>query len=285
MARKSGLGKGLEALIPRGDTSLPTSGIIQIPVGQIEPNPRQPRAKISEEALGELTASIREHGIIQPVIVHRGRDAEKYYLIAGERRWRAARLAGLQSIPAMVKEATEQQKILWALIENVQRTDLSPLEAAEAYRQLNEDFGLSHAEIAIRVGKSRATITNTLRLFKLPLVAQQTLAKGQITEGHARALLSLSTVQAQAAALQTILTKDLSVRQAEKLVQKMSGQKPTPKPKPATPPEINEIEEKLQAHLGTKVRIARGRKGGRLIIHYYSDEELNALIDHLVGDL
>lgn len=284
MARRTGLGKGLDALIPRSESPATTSDLTQIPIDQIEPNPRQPRVRMDDGELAELAASIREHGVIQPLIVSRGREADKYYLIAGERRWRAARQAGLQRVPAIIREVTEQQRLLWALIENVQRTDLSPLEAAEAYRQLTEDFGLTHEEVATRVGKSRTAVTNTLRLLKLPLVVQQALTKGHIREGHARALLALPTVQAQTAALQTVLTKELSVRQTEKLVQKMTGQKPEPTARPAPAPEILALEEQLRERLGTRVRLTRGRKGGTLIIHYYSDEELDALVELILGE-
>ncbi len=284
MARKSGLGRGLDALIPRSERNLPTSGINQVSVDLIEPNPRQPRVRMDDGELAELAASIQEHGIIQPLIVTRGRDPEKYYLIAGERRWKAARQAGLETVPVIVREATEQQRLLWALIENVQRADLSPLESAEAYRQLNEDFGLAHAEIATRVGKSRVAVTNTLRLLKLPLVIQQALTKGLISEGHARAVLALPTVQGQTAALQTILTQSLSVRQTEKLVQRLSGQKSAPQPRSAPSPELAALEERLRERLGTKVRLTHSKKGGTLIIHYYSDEELNAIVDNILGD-
>lgn len=282
MARKSGLGRGLDALIPRGERSLPTSGVTHVSLESISPNPRQPRSRMDEEELAELAHSIQEHGVIQPLIVTRGREADRYFLIAGERRWRAARQAGLHTVPVIVREATEQQRLLWALIENVQRADLSPLESAEAYRQLSEDFGLSHAEIADRVGKSRSAVSNTLRLLKLPLVVQQALTKNHVQEGHARALLGLPTVQAQAAVLQTVMTKGLSVRQTEELVSKYGGKRPQAKSKPPRSPELTALEEKLREALGTRVKLTPGRKGGRLIIHYYSDEELNALVDQIL---
>lgn len=285
MSRKSGLGKGLDALIPRGEPSLPPSGVAQIPVDSISPNPRQPRSRFDSQEMEELAASIREHGVIQPLIVTRGPNPTQYRLIAGERRLIAARQAGLRSVPAIVREADDRQRLELALIENLQRSDLSPLEAAEAYRQLAEDFKLGHAEIAERVGKSRVAVTNTLRLLRLPLVVQQALSKKQISEGHARTLLSLNTVEAQTAALQTILTKDLSVRQAEELVRKLGGEKPVrPAAKPGPDAELVALEERLRNHLGTRVRLQPGRKGGRVVIHYYSDEELNALIDQLLGE-
>jgi ParB family chromosome partitioning protein len=234
--------------------------------------------------LSELADSIREHGLIQPVIVTQGEQDGDFVLVAGERRLMAARLAELERIPAIVREASDQQRLELALIENLQRSDLNPLEAAEAYRQLAEDFHLSHEEIASRVAKSRVTVTNTLRLLKLPPVIQQALADGRISEGHARALLALSTVQAQAAALRTILSHELSVRQTEILVRKLSGEKPVPIPKPAPTPEITALEERLQNALGTRVNLHHRRNGGTIVIHFYSDEELNALVDMILQE-
>ena len=290
MTKKSGLGKGLDALIPVGEFSAapsdktPSGGVDMIPIQAISPNPRQPRTHINADELSELSASIRENGIIQPLIVTRGTQQGTYTLIAGERRLLAARQAGLDSVPALIREATEQQHLELALIENVQRADLSPLEAAEAYRQLAEDFQLTHEQIAARVGKSRVSVTNTLRLLKLPESIQTGLAQSLITEGHARALLTLGTTQAQIAAFQTILHKDLNVRQTEELVRKLSGQKPTPLPQPEPLPEVTAIEDRLRQHLGTRIRLNPRKKGGTLVIHYYSEEELSALIDKLLGE-
>jgi ParB family transcriptional regulator, chromosome partitioning protein len=283
MARKSGLGRGLDALIPQGEENLVSGAVTEVPIDHIEPNPRQPRTRPVEEALVELAESIREHGVIQPVILSPGRKSNAYYLVAGERRWKAAKLAGLTTVPAIIREVTEQQRLLWALIENIQRADLNPMEAAEAYRQLGEDFGLTHEEIAQRVGKNRATVSNTLRLLGLPLVAKAAITKGVITEGHARALLSLQSEDAQIALLQIILTENLSVRQAEALAQKYKGEKPPPKEPKAVAPELVALEEQLQDALGTRVRLSRNRKGGSITIHFYSDEELNALMDRLLG--
>lgn len=192
-------------------------GVSAIAVDQISPNPRQPRIHFDAVELAELAASIREHGVIQPLIVTRGPEPGQYTLIAGERRLLAARQAGLEQIPAIVREASEQQRLELALIENVQRADLNPLEAADAYRQLSEDFGLSQEQIAERVGKSRAAVANTLRLLQLAPAARQALAQGQISEGHGRALLYLGDAQAQEAALEIVLEQDFSVRQAETL--------------------------------------------------------------------
>lgn len=283
MTRKTGLGRGLDSLIPVRESQPPTMGIQHIPVGSISPNPRQPRTSFDPQELAELAASIREHGIIQPLLLAESEDPDQYCLIAGERRLLAARLAGLTTIPAIVRQASQQDLVEVALVENVQRADLSPLEAAEAFRQLAEEFQLSHEEIAARVGKSRTSITNTLRLLKLPASVQAALATRRITEGHARALLALASQQAQIAALDSILKHGLNVRQTEELVRKMSGEKPASQPKPVPPAELVALEERLRSGLGTKVNLTRGRKGGTLVIHYYSDEELDSLVERILG--
>lgn len=282
MSRRAGLGRGLEALIPGGEP--PGGGVSQIPVEAILPNPRQPRTRFDPEELAELAASIREHGVLQPLIVTQDQQPDRYVLVAGERRWLAARQAGLTHVPALLREASDQQRLELALIENVQRADLAPLETADAYRQLAEDFNLSHEEIAARVGKSRSAVTNTLRLLKLPEAVRQALAEGKISEGHARALLALPTPQAQSAALLTILAHDLNVRQTEALVRKLSGERPALKEKPAPPPEVLDLERRLEDSLGTRVSLNRGSQGrGTVVIHFYSDEELDALIERLLG--
>ena len=283
MARKGGLGRGLDALIP-GDNALePTGGAILIPIKNIQPNPRQPRREIQATDLEELAASIREHGIIQPLIVTREGNSENYVLIAGERRLRAAGMAGLESVPAIVREASDQQRLELALIENIQREDLSPIEAADAYQLLAEEFGLSHDEIAVQVGKSRVAVTNTIRLLKLPENVLKALSAGTISEGHARVLLALPNPQSQSAALQTILSHNLTVRQAEELVRKMAGQKPVQAQKPIKPAGIRDLEEKMRGQLGTKVTIQHGKQGGTIVIHYYSEEELDALVAQLLN--
>ncbi len=205
-------------------------------------------------------------------------------MIAGERRLLAARQAGLETVPAMVREANELERTELALIENVQRADLSPLETAEAYRQLAEEFGLAHEKIAERVGKSRASVTNTLRLLKLPDAIRQALADGRISEGHARALLALASPQSQTAALQSVLRHDLNVRQTEELVRKLSGQKLPASPRPALPPELAAVEDRLRQGLSTKVTLNKGRRGGTLVIYYYSDEELDALVGKILDE-
>jgi ParB family chromosome partitioning protein len=283
MARKRpGLGKGLDALIPPQESDLPPGSVRQIPIEDIQSNPRQPRAYIDAEELTELASSIREHGILQPLIVTQQSEGNEYVLIAGERRLQAARQAGLSTVPALVREASEREMIELALIENIQRADLNPLEAAEAYQQLVDDFGLSHEELAAQLGKSRSAVTNTLRLLKLPETIRAALARGDISEGHARALLGLSTPQAQTAALKAVIDRGLNVRQTEALVRKMNGERPASQSKSTLPPELTELEGRLRSTLGTKVRLTHSKKGGTIIIHYYSTEELDAIIDRLL---
>ncbi len=284
MPQKSGLGRGLGALIPGGENALSGNGVTLVPVDLVFPNPRQPRRVMNPDELQDLTASIREHGVLQPLIVTPGDMEGRFILIAGERRLQAARLAGLASVPVLVHPATDQQRLELAIIENVQRSDLSPLEQAEAYRQLAEDFHLSHEEIAVRVGKSRVAVTNTLRLLNLPDVVKNALIERRVSEGHARALLSLSTPESQAAALRTVLSQELNVRQTEELVRRLSGEKTPSRPKPPVVPEVAELEERLRSSLGTKVTLRSGRKGGTVTIHYYSDEELNALMGRLLNE-
>jgi ParB family chromosome partitioning protein len=289
MARRPGLGKGLDALIPSDDEKSTTrevhssQGIMQVPIDQIHPNPQQPRKSKDEKALNELADSIKEHGIIQPLIASTDTDHQGYLLIAGERRWLAAKLAGLSSVPVIIRTVTEQEQLELALIENLQRSDLNPLEMAEAYQQLSDNFSLTHEQISERVGKSRASVSNTIRLLNLPDQAQKALSEGFISEGHARALLSLPNANAQRAALSTVLNLSLNVRQTEALVKKMSGEKPIKTPKPQQSPELIAIEEQLRQHFGTKVNLKHGKQGGSVIIFYYSDEELNDILDKIVS--
>lgn len=283
MARKGGLGRGLDALIPGNNALEPAGGATLIPIKNIQPNPRQPRREIQSADLEELAASISEHGIIQPLIVTREGSSDQYVLIAGERRLRAAAMAGLESVPAIVRDANDQQRLELALIENIQREDLAPIEAAEAYQTLAEEFGLSHDEIAVKVGKSRVAVTNTIRLLKLPENVLKALNAGTISEGHARALLALPNPQAQSAALQTIINHNLTVRQAEELARKIAGQKPVQVHKPTKPAGIRDLEERMRDLLGTKVTIQHGKNGGTIVIHYYSQEELDALVAQLLN--
>src|SRR5512133_2661958 len=232
MAKRTGLGKGLDALIPGGE-SVPSSeggGATQIAIDLIQRNPRQPREKFDIEELENLAASIREHGVIQPLIVSPGKNGI-YILIAGERRLQASRKAGLQTVPVVIRHATDQQLLELALIENVQRADLNAIEEAEAYQNLAKEFRMSHEMIAARVGKSRVAVTNTLRLLDASAAVKQALVDARITEGHARALLALTSAKAQETLLNQIVNLDLSVRQTEALARKYTGQKPAYKRK------------------------------------------------------
>ncbi|GAB4421360.1 MAG: ParB/RepB/Spo0J family partition protein [Anaerolineales bacterium] len=283
MSQRPGLGKGLGALIQSTDTQPATqsdgTGVTMAPIEKIKANPHQPRTSFDPDDLKELADSIREHGVIQPLIVMPGNDEDGYTLIAGERRLQAAKQAGLKEVPVIPRQASDRELLEIALIENVQRADLNPLEEAEAYRQLNEDFGLSHEEVAQRVGKSRVAVTNTLRLRNAAEAVKQALVDKEISEGHARALLALTSHEAQAAALKTV--KGLTVRQTEELVRKYSGEKPE-KPVKNVSPEVAELEERLRSSLETDVKLRYGKKGGTVTIHYYSDEELDKLLNRLL---
>jgi ParB family chromosome partitioning protein len=278
---RRGLGRGLDALIP---TTERASSVSEAPVGSISRNPHQPRQHFDPAHLKELAESIRDHGVLQPLIVARNSDPTQFTLIAGERRLEAAKLAGLATVPVIVREATDLQLLELALVENIQREDLGPLEAAHAYKYLVENFNVSHEEVATRIGKNRVTVTNTLRLLRLPPRAQEALSAGMISEAHARALLSLASAQAINGALSTVIGRGLNVRQTEDLVRHLSGHKKEPPAKPARPAEVRSLENRLRDTLGTKVTLNKGRKGGTLVLHFYSDEELNTLTDRLLRD-
>lgn len=282
MVRKRGLGRGLDALIP---VSAPTDEALkEVAVSAIRHNPRQVRTTVDQQELEELAASIREHGILQPIVLARTSSERTYTLIAGQRRLEAASIAGLLMVPAVIRDDPGEQGLLeLALIENIQRSNLNPLEAATAYQLLAEDFQLSHDDIARRVGKQRSTVTNTIRLLRLPKLVQDALSESAISSGHARALLRLTTPQAQSSALTTILSKDLTVRQTEDLVRKLTQETRAQPPDPARDSAEADLEDRLREQLGTKVLLNRGRGGrGTITIHFYSDEELNALADLLL---
>lgn len=281
MSKRSGLGKGLDALIPTGQrTPSGDGGITQVAVDLIQRNPRQPREKFDIEELENLAASIREHGVIQPLIVSPGKNGI-YILIAGERRLQASRKAGLKTVPVVMRHATDQQLLELALIENVQRADLNPIEEAEAYQHLAKDFKMSHDAIAGRVGKSRVAVTNTIRLLDASAAVKQALVDGQISEGHARAMLRLSSASAQEELLKKVVMLDLSVRQTEMLARKYSGQKPVTKKKISRSADVSDVERRLRSSLGTKVSLKHGKKGGTVTIYYYSNEELDSLLEKL----
>jgi len=283
MPPRSGLGKGLDALIPTGQKtpgSAGEGGITQIAIDLIQRNPRQPREKFDIEELESLAASIREHGVIQPLIISPGKNGI-YILIAGERRLQAARKAGLKTVPVVIRHATDQQLLELALIENVQRADLNAIEEAEAYQHLAREFKLSHETIAARVGKSRVAVTNTRRLLDASTAVKQALVDGRISEGHARALLALNTAKAQEALLSQVVNLDLSVRQTEVLARKYSGQKPASKKRTGMSADVTDVERRLRSSLGTKVSLKHGKKGGTVTIYYYSNEELDSLLEKL----
>ncbi len=294
MAKRRGLGRGLEALIPPVGRQQESSGLMEVPVNSIVRNPLQPRQHMDEQALQELSNSIREHGLLQPLIVTQlGSDtgdaaARQYQLIAGERRLTAARMAGLSLVPVVVKEASDQQLLEMALVENIQRADLNVLEEANAYQQLSKEFGLSQQEIAAKVGKSRAAVANVMRLLRLPPDIQALVSEGDLSEGHARALLTLKQVEDQRRLAQEIISHGLSVRQTEDLVRQ--NKEPDPKKSVSRKKErrgssqLTDVEEQFRRALGTKVQLRGGRRGGRLIIFYYSEEELQGLYDLLVKE-
>jgi len=283
---RAGLGKGLGALIPSG---VPAPGLKRVSLDTIIPNPRQPRSVFDPQALEELAASIREVGLIQPLIVQQLPDSgeagqARYQLITGERRLRAARLAGLQQVEVIVKEATPQQMLELALVENIQRADLNPLEEAQAYEQLIEEFGLTQEAIADRVGRSRVGVANTVRLLRLPEEVKQALLSGAISEGHARALLMLDEDEARLLALRTVIKRHLSVRQTEELVRRLQAATRTISRQSTRSPEAEALEGKFRESLGTKVDLFRSRKGGKLVVYFYSDEDLQALYERIVGE-
>jgi ParB family transcriptional regulator, chromosome partitioning protein len=282
-AKRQALGRGLDALFPTSDRPARDDAVRTIPVDQIMPNPRQPRSVVDREKLEELAASITTHGLIQPLIVTE--TIEGYVLIAGERRWRAARLAGLAQVPVIVKETTPQDMLELALIENIQRADLNALEEAHAYRDLIDEFGLTQEAVAERVGKARSTVANLVRLLSLPENVQAAVNDGRLSGAHARALLPLPAPEMQTVAMNMVIKQDLSVRQTEQLVTKLLVDKrPEPKPRKRLPPELAELQGRFEEVLGTRVNIEQGSKGGRIVIHYYSDDDLNALFEAITGE-
>ena len=311
MSRKTGLGRGLSALIPDNQQNeenqptsriqtdqqgTPDSNILEIATDDIKPNPNQPRTHFNEQDIEQLARSIKEHGILQPLLVS-DKENGSYQLIAGERRWRAAKIANLEKVPALVRETNPQEILELALIENIQRADLSALEEAAAYQKLANDFQLTQQEIADRVGKSRTTITNTLRLLELPDKIQKSLDNNEITEGHARALLGLSNAEDMIQNLEVILSRNLNVRQTENIVknQRLSNEshtelENTPIKSDDNKLEINlpdsrHISVTLQRLFGTKVTVQRANDGsGTLTIHFYSEEEYEGILSRLIEE-
>ena len=276
--RQTGLGRGLAALIPQRTTG---PGSVEIPIDRVHANPWQPRRAMDDTELQALAASITEHGVIQPVLVTEVIDG--YRLVAGERRLRAARLAGLERIPAVIRQLADREQLELALVENVQRADLGPIEEANAYRQLMDEFGLTQEAVAVRVGRARSTVANTLRLLELDPRIQDAVADGRLTEGHARAMIGLAP-ELQARILDSVVGQALSVRQTEELVRRLREPKPEPLDRAKRmDADLERVEEELRRSLGTKVSLSKTRRGGRIVIEYFGDEELERLYGRLVA--
>jgi ParB family transcriptional regulator, chromosome partitioning protein len=312
MARRSGLGKGLSALIPGEVVGESDSALRVVPISHIRPNAFQPRSHFDEESMASLAASIKAVGLLQPVLVRELQDeSESYELIAGERRWRAARRAGLQTIPVLVQVADDVGSLEQALVENLHRVDLNALEEAAAYQQLIDEFGLTHEQVAGRMGKGRATVTNTLRLLQLPAGAQQALAEGSISAGHARALLGTPDRTLQERLVGRIVSEGLTVRAVEELVRNGGTElrvvpdepEPTevtpisgtaaghsdattrrPPPRKLPEPGVLELEELLSTYLNTRVKIDIQNRRGRLVVEFATLEDLERIYRAMVGD-
>lgn len=288
--KNKGLGRGLRALIPTvPEGAREVEEIVELPLEKIEPGPFQARQDFDDESISELAASIKTHGVMQPVVV-RPVGEDRYQLIVGERRWRACRQAGLQNIPAVIRRVDDLVSSEMMLIENVQRKDLNPLEEAQAYKRLIEEFGLTQDEISRRVGKSRPFISNTLRLLQLPPEVQALMAKGFLSAGHGKVLLGLSSPTQQSRLAEEIVRRGLSVRDTEKEAQRLQGAKKdskgaSQKKNSQQDLELADLEERLRKLLGTKVRIKTGRRGGRIEIEFYTQDELTRLLEWFMGDL
>ena len=278
--KRGGLGRGLSSLIPGAAEE---GGLLEVPVSAIQPNPRQPRVDFPEESLAALARSIREVGVLQPVVVRR-RDGG-YELVAGERRVRAARLAGLATIPAIVREGDDTESLREAVIENIHREDLAPLELASAFQELLEELGVTQETVAERLGYSRAHIANTIRLLSLPAEVQRLLAEGRIQAGHARALLGLPDDEAKSAVALRVAAEGLSVRQVEDLVRSYEEKPVPPKPTAAhdADPMLGEVEEILSEQLATRVHVLLGKRKGKIIVEFGSREDLDRIVSEIIG--
>jgi ParB family transcriptional regulator, chromosome partitioning protein len=289
MSKRGGLGRGLSALIPGAPESSDAGGaLLDVPVNAVGPNPKQPRTRFDDEAIASLAASIKEVGILQPLVVRRASDG-RYEVIAGERRLRAAKAAGLATVPVVLRDSEDADLLREALIENIHREDLNPIEQAEAFRQLLEELGLKQDELAERVGVSRSHIANTIRLLALPMEVQQLLADERITAGHARAILALGDKDAMSALALRIAAEDLSVRQTETIVRRFVDVPPQVAPRSdeasdAVPDtQMAEVEEILSEQLATRVTIQMGAKRGRVIIEFGSPDDLDRIVSEIVG--
>lgn len=276
--KRRALGRGLDALMPAATSS----GVREVEIDRIQPNPEQPRQRFEKSALEDLSNSIKEHGIIQPLVVAAVGD-NQFRIIVGERRWRAAQMAGLDRVPVIEKDAADRQSLELALIENVQRADLNPLEEAQAYQRLVQDFGLTQVQVGQQVGKSRVAVANTLRLLLLPESVKRAVVEGRISEGHARALLGLQDAHTQLTVLERIERDDLTVRQTEELVRRFTEPR-EPRTRLAKNPEVAALEDDLRRALGTKVSVRHGASGGKIVIEYYSDDDFQGLYERLMGE-
>ena len=280
---KKALGKGLDALLPSSKVNRPAepADVQRIRIDDIVPNRYQPRQTFPPDELAELTASIKESGVIQPIVVRRKGDGI-FELIAGERRWRASKEAGLAVIPVVIKNCTDQESLLLALVENLQREDLNPMETARAYSRMMKEFGLTQEAVATKVGRDRSSVANFVRLTHLPLDLQALIEGGTLSTGHAKALLSLQSPDDQIRLGKMVALNGLSVRETEKLVEhSLMGKKPHGKAVRST--QWADLEARLQKRLGTKVTVHPQKRGGKLVIHYFSSEELEGVVDTLLG--
>lgn len=288
MSKRGGLGRGLSALIPGApDAGEASTGLLEVPANAIAPNPKQPRSRFDDETLNELAASIREVGILQPIVVRR--TGQGYEVVTGERRLRAAKLAGLAMVPVVLRDSDDSDLLREALIENIHREDLNPVELGEAFRQLLDELGLKQEELADRVGVSRSHIANTIRLLALPLEVQQLLADEKLSAGHARALLALGDQEAIASLSLRVVAEDLSVRETEEIVRRFieTPAEPAPKKKaePAerADPNLAEVEEILSEQLATRVVIRMGRRRGQVLIDFGSADDLDRIVSEIIG--
>ena len=299
MPQNYGLGRGLSSLIPKKNYSsasqsqpaanvfsdqaknvgfnLKGKSIIEVDINQIIPNPQQPRLHFNEEKINELAASIKEHGIIQPLIVTQ--SGAKFELVAGERRFEASKKAGLSKVPVIIREAGEKEKLELAITENVQRHDLDPIEEAKAYKKLQDEFEMSQDEVAVKMGRSRSAISNKMRLLSLPVEIQKALISGEISEGHAKAILALPNQEKQRALFELIKKNGLTVRQVEEKTKEVSVRSHSRVVN--VDPQTKELENKLMGIFGTKVKLSKSGRGGKIVIEYYSDEELKGILGRI----
>jgi len=279
VGKKQVLGRGLDALFPDiGSMDTKARDYFQCDIDVIRPNPYQPRRKFSEDELTELSHSIKEQGILQPLLVRRNSDG--YELIAGERRLRASKIAGLSQIPVVVKEITDTELLEASIVENIQREDLNPMEEAEAYQRLMDEFSMTQQQVAVRVSKSRSAVANFLRLCQLPLPIKESLMDNVLSMGHARALLGIENASQQTKVWQTVISKGFSVRQTEALVKKLKSKPREVVPKPDEP-YFNSLSEDLSRRFGTKVNIKKNGERGKVEIEFYSNEDLDRLLELL----